>query len=267
MHNLGIVVSFLLGISIGSFINVVIYRLAKKKSPFKGRSFCPNCKHKLIWKDLFPILSFIVLKRRCRYCKKKISYIYPTVEIITGILFVLAFLKVGINNTELVRLFYFWFVITILIIVFIYDLKYYIILDRVILPATIIIFFINVFILNSSILTSILNYGFAVLIGGLFFFIQFYLTKGKGIGGGDIRLGLFMGAVTGWYEIIYALIIAYLLGGIISIAFILFKKANLSTKLPFAPFLTIATFIILLYNDYIQTLILKLQGLLFPLFT
>lgn len=88
---------FLYGITIGSFLNVLIYRIPKGISPYKGRSFCPNCKHQLSWHDLIPVFSFIFQRGRCKYCKVQISYRYPIVELLNGIIFVLILFVINNN--------------------------------------------------------------------------------------------------------------------------------------------------------------------------
>lgn len=95
---------FLYGISIGSFLNVLIYRIPKKENPARGRSYCPSCRTTIRWYDLFPILSYVLLRGRCRYCGAKISLQYPVVESVTGIGFVLLFYLIGLNYQFLAAL-------------------------------------------------------------------------------------------------------------------------------------------------------------------
>ena len=120
------------GLIVGSFLNCVIYRLEEGKSFLKGRSFCPDCKHTLSWRDLIPLLSFLILKGKCRYCQKKISWQYPSVELSTGILFLLIF---NYTFPNLLATGYWLLVASFLIIIFVYDLKHYVIPDKVIYPA------------------------------------------------------------------------------------------------------------------------------------
>src|SRR3989344_9670929 len=122
---------FLFGLIIGSFLNAVIHRLEAKKSVCRGRSFCPKCKHILAWYDLIQLFSFILLQGKCRYCHQKISIQYPLVELATGLLFVLIFPPAGgsANGLTLFQIFnlsYWFYIISILIVIFVYDLKYYI---------------------------------------------------------------------------------------------------------------------------------------------
>lgn len=136
---------FLLGLCVGSFLNCVIYRIEQDKSFLNGRSFCPNCKHKLSWKDLFPVFSFLVLGGRCRYCKTKISIQYPLVELATGMIFLLIFLQTTHYLLQTIINLAFWFyTASSLIIIFIYDLKHYLIPDKVLVPAITISFLFQI---------------------------------------------------------------------------------------------------------------------------
>jgi len=126
---------FLFGLILGSFLNCVIYRLAPHQNfggGLGGRSFCPHCKHTLSWQDLIPVFSFIFLKGKCRYCKKPISWQYPLIELVTGILFILVLYHTAYNIPYTI---YELIIACFLIIIFVYDLKHYIIPDSVIYPA------------------------------------------------------------------------------------------------------------------------------------
>jgi leader peptidase (prepilin peptidase)/N-methyltransferase len=228
---------FIFGLIIGSFLNSVIYRLEVEQSPLRGKSYCPKCKHILKWQDLIPVLSFIILKGRCRYCQKSISFQYPLVELATGILFVLIF-----NQFPILLFSIFYFLISsFLIVIFIYDLKHYLIPDKIIYPAIIIagIFNFQLF----SILSA--------LGAALFFGILVLITRGRGMGIGDIKLAFLMGLILGFPNILVALFLAFFLGSIIGIGLILFKKKSLKSKIPFAPFLIIGTFFALFWGENI----------------
>jgi len=239
---------FILGLAIGSFLNCVIYRLEKKESFLKGRSYCPNCKHKLSWKDLIPIFSFFELQGKCRYCKKPISFQYPLVELATGILFVSIF-NIAFPNL-LLSIFYF-LISSFLIIIFVYDLRYYIIPDEVIYPAIIITLIFNsqflIFNQDSIFKSSILSaFG-----ASLFFLVIFLISKGKWLGFGDVKLALFMGLFLGFPNILVALFLAFFIGAIIGIGLILAKKKGLKSEVPFGPFLVTGTFIALFWGNQI----------------
>ncbi len=223
---------FILGLVIGSFLNCVIFRLEKGKSFLKGRSFCPFCNKTLGFWDLIPGLSFLFLRGKCRYCKERISWQYPLVELFVGIIFVLVFKYFGLEG-----LFFYLLSSCFLVIIFVFDLKHYIIPDRVIYPAVFISFFYRL----------IFNFGdWHYLLSGLgaalFFLIIVLASKGKGMGVGDIKLGLFMGFLLGYPNILIALFIAFLIGAIIGLGLVLLKKKKMRSEVPFGPFLAIGTF-------------------------
>jgi prepilin signal peptidase PulO-like enzyme (type II secretory pathway) len=240
--NLIYLLGFVFGLVVGSFLNCVIYRLNTGESFLRGRSFCPYCKHILSWKDLIPIFSFLILKGKCRYCGKKISFQYPLVEISTGILFVLIFSQ---TISDLRLTIYELIISCFLIVIFVYDLKHYLIPDQVIYPAIII-----------SLIFSFLNSKFQILnsiysaFGASLFFLSIYLiSKGKWLGFGDVKLAFFMGLFLGFPKILPALFLSFFLGAIIGIGLILAKKKTLKSEVPFAPFLVAGTFIALFFGE------------------
>ncbi len=234
---------FILGLCIGSFLNCVIYRLEKNKS-LGGRSFCPHCKHNLDWKDLFPLFSFMFLQGKCRYCKAKISFQYPVVEFATGLIFLLIFINFYQNIFYLIFLFY---IASSLIIIFIYDLKHYLIPDKILFP-TIIIACIYQIIFNFSL---VLNYIFAILIASGFFFSIWYFSRGKWMGFGDVKLAILMGILLGVAKVLTALFLAFFFGAIISLALMGFYGKKLTSQVPFGPFLIAGTFIALFWGQQI----------------
>ncbi|MCK4520855.1 prepilin peptidase [Candidatus Parcubacteria bacterium] len=260
---------FIFGLTVGSFLNCVIYRLEKKESALKGRSYCPHCKHQLAWYDLIPVLSFIILKGKCRYCYKKISLQYPLVEIATASLFTFIFwhLSFGFDleqfGTIWILDFLALFAITsFLIVIFVYDLKHYIIPDKVIFPAIAIVFLYKLFeILNLEFVSDFgfrisdfkpLLYSLGIAFAASAFFLTIVLvTRGKGMGIGDIKLAFLMGLLLGWPNIFVALFLAFLIGAIIGIGLILARKKTLKSEVPFGPFLVTGTFIAMFYGNQI----------------
>jgi len=275
------VIIFLTGLAVGSFLNCVIYRLAIPR----GRSFCPFCKHRLSWQDLIPVLSFFILRGKCRYCRKKISLQYPLVEIATGLLFLLIFnFQFSIFN---------FIIACFLITIFVYDLKHFIIPDKIIFPAIIIALIFNFqfliskqfSIFNYSILSafgaaiffltivlifnfqfliskqfSIFNYSILSAFGAAIFFLTIVLiSRGKAMGIGDIKLAFFMGLFLGFPNILVALFLAFLIGAIIGVGLILAKRKTLKSEVPFGPFLVTGIFIALFWGE-------KMIGWYFDLF-
>lgn len=253
---------FLFGTIIGSFLNCLIWRLHKEEGIW-GRSYCPKCRKQIAWYDNIPILSFILLKGKCRHCHKKISRQYPVVELITGILFLLSYYQnipsysLITNPQSLITIIRDWFIISIMIIIFIYDLRWYLILDVITLPAIVIIFLVNLFL--GLTWQYMLISG---IIGSSFFLIQFVISKGKWIGGGDIRLGLLMGVILGWPMVIVAIFLAYFLGSLIGVGLIVTKKKDWGSKVPFGVFLSFATIIVLFWGEKILNWYLNLFNFL-----
>ncbi len=251
-----LILIFIFGLCIGSFLNCFIWRLHEKKK-VTGRSMCTKCKQQIAWFDNIPVISFLNLRGKCRNCKKSISWQYPAVELVTAILFTLSFfLNYQIQLDNIILIFRDFFLISVMIIIFIYDLRWYLILDIVSLPACAVILILNL----------VLGYEWQNLllsgiIGGGFFLIQFVISKGKWIGGGDIRLGLLMGLSLGWPNILVALFIAYILGSVIGVGLIIAKKKQLSSQVPFGVFLSIATIITLFWGREIIDWYLGIIGL------
>jgi len=240
---------FLFGLILGSFLNCVIYRLAPHQNfggGLGGRSFCPHCKHTLSWQDLIPVFSFIFLKGKCRYCKKPISWQYPLIELVTGILFILVLYHTAYNIPYTI---YELIIACFLIIIFVYDLKHYIIPDSVIYPAIAIALIFP----EGKPLVSYGAGNFQLLIlsafgAALFFLLIVLITRGKGMGVGDIKLAFFMGLFLSWPNISVALFSAFFIGAIIGIGLIISDRKTLKSEVPFGPFLVAGTFLALFFG-------------------
>jgi len=250
MIYLFLVFIFFLGASVGSFLNVLIYRFHQRKNIF-GRSFCPHCQHQLYWFDLIPIFSFFILRGRCRHCRQKISWQYPLVEFITGILFSFSFLNLFSRFYLLDSTFYFllfrdWIFISVMIFVFVYDLKYMLIEDAVVIPAMVAVFFLSL-LAGQSLFTIIAG----ALMSWLFFWLQYYLTKKRGLGEGDLRLGILMGIMFGWPNVLVAIFISYIIGGFVSLVLIIVGKKKLFSEIPLGPFLALGSLITMFFGPMI----------------
>ena len=172
---------FIFGLCIGSFLNCVIYRLEQKKS-LKGRPFCPHSKHTLSWQDLFPVFSFLLLKGKCRYCHKKISIQYPLTEISTALIFLLISNQFQISN--FLNLIFLFYIASVLIIIFVYDLKHYIIPDKILFPAIAIAVIYDL--IPPYNWSNIFYIFLAAVIASAFFLIIFLVSKGRAMGFGDV---------------------------------------------------------------------------------
>jgi len=241
--------------AIGSFINVVVFRTKSGESWMKGRSKCRTCLEPVAAVDLVPVLSYFKLKGRCRNCSSVIGWQYPAVELSMGILFGLLYARtafgigipVYIEDFELLALFVRDAVMAVfLVIIFVYDFKYSYILDRFTIPAMILALLFNVM-LGADIVSLLLG---GLLIGG-FFAIQFLVSDGKWIGGGDIRLGMLMGFLLGIEVGVVALFLSYVLGAAIGIYLVTMKKRALNSHVPFGTFLALGTMIALIWGPYI----------------
>lgn len=259
--------TFILGSIIGSFLSCTIHRLHSGTSFLHGRSHCPQCRNNLSWYELIPVISYLVLRGKCRVCKSKISIQDILIELVSGALFVLAvYMRLPefpalVNYLEVVRD---WIIISISIVIFVYDLRWQLILDKVTIPAAVVILIINLGIsvfhtlgtmpadVWSVLLSYILNMIGAALIGGGFFFLQFVVSKGRWIGGGDIRLGALMGLILGWPLILVALMLAYIVGAIISVGMLALKVTSWKSPIPFGTFLTAATLVAMYWGNEIM---------------
>ncbi len=221
----------------------------------RGRSFCPNCKKELAWQDLLPVFSFIFLRGKCRYCRKKISWQYPLTEIATGIIFMLVFRiffsQIFLQSVDYLNLAYYWAITAFLIIIFIYDLKHYIIPDKVIYLAIIVSVVWRAVSLFFDLYTEheILEIACAALVSAAFFLLIVLLSHGKWMGAGDIKLAFLMGLVLGWPGVLVALSVAFYSGAVVGLGLMALGKKKLKSEIPFAPFLVAGTFIALFWGN------------------
>ena len=280
---------FIFGTIIGSFINVLVDRTDTKDSPLKGRSFCPYCHKTLAWWEMVPVLNYFYLKGRCSSCHHKLSFHYPMVEFATGLLFALAcwrFFRFPLINLHLFTVFslenililinlFFWFYwLFVFLVISLYDLKKYLILSEVLIPAIIVSFLWRIFL---GIIISLKHFNFlsetnlflgsqSYVFGNYSYFISLilgimsasglisllvYLTKEKAMGWGDTIVAIFIGIILGWPETVMALIIAFLSGGFVSLILMALKKKTMKSYLPFAPFLSLGAVTVMLFGDII----------------
>ena len=239
----------------GSFANVCIYRLPKGKGFVSGRSFCPNCKKLITWKDNIPIISFLFLNGKCRNCKKKISPQYLLIELITIMYFLVIYYLFGITITTLLFL-----VLGLsFIIIFFIDLKHYII-PNVLTFSLMIIGFIKSFDPNlNPIFPNFIN----SLIGGIFGYliiwsiIYFYkqIRKKEGMGLGDAKLLSAIGFWFGWISIPFVIFLSSITALLFVIPSLIKKSKKLSSQIPFGPYIIFSTLIYLIFESNIQSII------------
>ena len=305
-----IIFGFILGTILGSFAKALADRSLKNKS-FLGRSYCPKCKHNLGWYDLFPIFSYILLKGKCRYCKKRISIEYLIVEIVMGFLIAYLFFQSSLVviasparggtwqslffNYELLKLTFGLllktFFITILVSVTLTDLRKTLIPDKIIIPSiwialtSLLLFTIyNVgylyYYLNQTPVGKLLlpphsdyfirhaYYSAEPLIYGIltgaaiagFFMALIIITRGRGMGGGDVKLGGFMGLILGFPGGVLAVVLGFISGAIVAVGLIFLGKKRFGENIPFGPFLVAGSLIALFWGTEIINWYLQLSS-------
>ena len=260
---------FIFGLAIGSFLNVLIIRLpqpeiSKYRNIVGGYSRCPKCQKMISWYENIPVLSFLFLRGRCRHCRSSISWQYPIVELLTGFLFLFSFLIYGNHPVFLV---YVLFLISLLIVIAFIDLKHLLILDSLILAGFIVsllfIFLASSFQLPaSSLQTPASNFYGLLFFGGILLFL-FLITKGRGIGLGDVKMAGWLGFVFGFENSINIFYLTFFIGFIWAIILLVSKKAGLKSKVPLGSLMALASVLFLLsgFNplDFINSeLILRL---------
>jgi leader peptidase (prepilin peptidase) / N-methyltransferase len=227
---------FVFGMCIGSFLNVCIYRLPTSKSIVDPpRSICPGCNNPIRFYDNIPVLSYFWLKGRCRNCDAPISFRYPMVELITGIVAMGLLFKFGLSLEGLV---YFVFISSLIVITFI-DLDHQIIPDIITLPGIPIGLIVSFALPQISFKSSVLG----LLMGGgslwLVAWAYSLIAKRDGMGGGDIKLLAMIGTLIGWQGVIFTIFASSVMGSIVGITIMLIKGKNMKFAIPFGPFLSI----------------------------
>lgn len=238
---------FVLGLLFGSFGNVVIHRLPLKGNVAFPRSRCPKCAATIAWYDNLPVLSWLFLKGKCRACKQPISARYPLVELLTGVLFASVFYKYG------------WSWLTLEYIVFVWSLVVvsFIDLDHMILPDVFTLSGIVIGLLGAALNPEreFLPSLFGVLMGGGFLWLVAYLyllvRKEEGMGGGDIKLLAWIGAVLGWSSLPFVVLISSIVGSLVGLGLALRRKSGLKSVIPFGPYLAAAAIFYLLGGDIV----------------
>lgn len=254
---------FILGIFVGSFLNVLVDRLYRGEQFWKGHSYCEKCKKTLAWYDLVPLISFISLKGKCRYCHTSLSWYYFAVELVTGILFALTFAltiqqfsNLAIIPSPIYTLYaipYGLFIVSCFIVIFFSDLKYQIIPDQIVFLGILISLFYLIF-HPSSFIISLLS----AVCACLFFLIIFLVTKGKGMGFGDVKLAFWLGLILGFPKIVVGLYLAFVIGAVVAIILVFLKKKKLhGGTISFGPFMVIGAYISIFWGEQLLHLLLQ----------
>jgi len=238
---------FIFGLCIGSFLNVVIYRLPHQASIVKPRSKCPRCDTPIAFYDNIPVLSYLLLRGRCRACRVPIGIRYPLVEILTGVLALCVFNFFGPTATGVVH---FLLVAALVAITFI-DIDHRIIPDKITLPGIPFFFLASLLLPQISILNSFLG----ILTGGGSLYLVAWgyhlLTGQEGMGGGDIKLLAMIGAVVGWQGILFTIFAGSLLGCVVGLSLMIKNRKGMKLAIPFGPFLAAGAVLYLFYGQWI----------------
>lgn len=255
---------FIAGLMLGSYLNSWIWRVHEGRWQFRLQSFgikeakplaimrvglrsvCIHCQRTLAWFENIPLGSFLVLRGRCRTCRQIIPVDYFLVELITALLFVgITFFHLHLPALSPWHFFRDLFFAALLVVVFVYDLKYYIILPGLAFAGALVATIINVHYLNFTFSSLLL----AVAACAGFFILQYVISKGRWIGKGDIYLAVMMGALLGWPNILVALFLSYIFGALAAIPLLVFKKKEMSSEVPFGTFLAVGTLAAMFWGE------------------
>lgn len=247
---------FLLGLCLGSFFNVVVSRSLKEESWVAGRSKCDHCKQQLKWFDNIPLLSFLILKGRCRFCEKRISLIHPIIELATGFgLSFISFIILGLNfpqsPTQWLLLSFWICVFLISWLIFLFDLAAMIIPNKLVWLMTLLGLLKIMLQLTSDLISQQqlwldLTVTFSLI---LFFLLLWLITGKKGFGLGDVKLALPLGLILGYPRLIVGVFLAFMIGGIWGIILIAFKRKKFGQVIPFGPFLIVGFWFSLIWGQ------------------
>lgn len=252
-----IIVLFLLGLALGSFVNALVWRLNKNKDFIKTRSQCVHCSHELAAKDLIPVISWLLLKGRCRYCKKPISKQYPIVELTMAAVFGLSYLlwphDLGMPGQW--TLFVSWLATSVgLLALTVYDFRWMLLPNKLVYPTLAVAVagrLAYVVGYEPDKWSALLNWAGAIAVASGLFYIIYNLSD-KYIGGGDITLGLITGTVLAVpFKAVLMIFFASVLGLLFALPGLISQNKKLTTKIPYGPFLITATFIVLLFGQAI----------------
>lgn len=259
MFFLKIFILFYLGACLGSFTNVLVDRGQQGKS-LLGRSKCDFCGHALRWFENIPVLGFFLVRGKCRACQKKLSWQYPLVELALALLFVAigfwtGFVGQVVTWEGAIETSYYLFMSFILVAIFVWDLKYMIVPNPLVAAGVLVsLLFVFWKYFSSDCLFFELDCFVAsavvggAIVGGFFYFLYF-ISKGKFIGGGDVKLGFLLGMMVGWKLTYFLLLFAYVLGAVVAIYLLLTKKKRMNSHIPFGPFLIASTFLVLFFGE------------------
>lgn len=257
---------FMLGAAVGSFLNVVIYRSARGQNWVKGRSRCESCRKTIAWYDNIPLLSFLILRGQCRHCQKSLSIGHPVVESMTGVLFVwwyvagFFFFHLAQQPFNILQPLFWLAVGLILLVITVVDFKQMIIPDSAVIALFILTLLYRLSLTGMGVMQTVdLRNALLSMVGaGLFFFLLWLGTKGRGMGFGDVKLAFPLGLLLGWPQVLIWLFLAFTIGAVVGVGLMVFRKVKIKQAVPFGPFMVVATVLSLLWGDQLLTWYLSL---------
>lgn len=266
---------FIFGLFLGSFLNNIAFRLEKGEEFPLWRSRCPYCHQNLGWKELIPILSFVLQKGRCLHCQNKISLRYPLIEIVTGFwVYLLSFaLKTNLMLISLLEFSFYLIFLSLLFVLALYDLKTYLVDDRLILFGLIVALFFYFLKINFSffrrdfsfLLNYLFNFGkfeplFSAFLTSSLFLLIFLLTQGKGLGFGDVKVAFMIGLFLRPGDALLSIILSSFLGSIYGL-YLIIKTKKFRQPIPFIPFFFLGVLATILFGNYLSFWYFKIFSL------
>lgn len=275
-------VLIILGLAGGSFVNALVWRIKQQESASKltkkvgkhsvnlsivnGRSVCANCGHELGFWDLIPVVSWVYLRGRCRYCRKPIED-SPVIEGVTAAAFILSYAAwpLSLNTASEWAVLALWLLIAVgLVALAVYDLKHLILPNRIIFPlmgVAVVLRIAQLVVFDQDLSSELADVGLGLLVGGGIFYALFQLSNGRWIGGGDVKLGYLIGITLGPADALVALLSAFYVAAIVILPLMLLKVVNRKSKIPFGPFLIVGFFLAMLWAGDIRNYYDSLFGL------
>jgi len=248
MQTIELILALALGVAIGSFLNVVIYRVPRKIGFVKGRSICPHCEINLRWFHNIPLVSYLFLRGKCAFCSARISFRYPLVEILNGLLFGYFYWRFGLSAPAVV----FAVLGSALLVIFFIDYDFLIIPDGITLPGLVIALGVSFLPGGIGIVDALIG---LVVGGGSLYLIALagdWLFKKESMGGGDIKMAAMLGAFLGWQKILLTFVSAAVIALVVSVVIMSFsERLRRERMVPFGPFLAVAALLAIVAGDKI----------------
>lgn len=264
MTGLVAIVLFVFGAIFGSFAGAMVWRIKTSRSLANDRSECEHCHHKLSWLDLVPLLSWLYLRGKCRYCRKPIGWTALLLEVGLGLVFVASYLlwpsPLG-SPIEVIHLGLWLLACVLLAILFVYDLRWYLLPDKIIWPLAVVggaIFVIQAITSKWGLEQVVVEFALAFVPVTGVYYLLYKVSSGRWVGFGDVKLGIFIGLALGWIGALLTLVLANFIGLLVVLPGLLSGKFSRTSEIPFGPFLIVAALISMLIGSQIVDWYLQL---------